>query len=68
MSAHPIMVDLRKIRQESRISQDAVACGMGIGDRAFIPRLEGGKHSPLLSTVSRWADVLGYELVLRRKE
>ena len=68
MAAHPIMTDLRRIRQAGRISQDAVAAAIGNGSHAIISRLELGTHDGLLSTVSKFADALGYELVLRRKE
>jgi predicted transcriptional regulator len=69
MSAHPILADLRRIRKESGLSQETMAAAIRMSSgQTFISRLENGRHDPLLVTVSNWADALGYELVLRRRE
>lgn len=61
-----IIKQLRKIRRESRISQDAVACALGKG-KDSISYYELGMHRPLFPAVTSWADFLGYELILRKK-
>jgi transcriptional regulator with XRE-family HTH domain len=67
---HEIVVELRKIREQSRISQDAVGAALG-KTQAHISNYERGHpryQSPRICTLDEWADTLGYEIVLRAKE
>jgi transcriptional regulator with XRE-family HTH domain len=66
MKPHNLIADLRKIRQDSRISQDAIGAALG-SPRNVITEWELGQHSPKISTLSAWADALGYEIVLQPK-
>ena len=63
---HPIITELRRIRKESRMSQDAVAAALG-KDSTQITNYERGHQSPRISLIADWADTLGYELVLQPK-
>ena len=63
-----IVKQLRKIRQEKEISQEAVAAVLHNNSHGYVSLLENGRRSPKLYTLTKWADVLGYELVLRPKE
>ena len=63
---HDILIDLRKIRQESRISQDAVAAATNTAQHR-ISYYETGRVLPRVELISAWADFLGYKLVLQPK-
>lgn len=63
-----IIKELRKLRRDQELSQDAVSAAAGMGGSGHISQLEKGKRTPSLPTLTRWADALGYELTLRAKE
>ena len=66
MKPHYIVEDLREIRLANKVSQEELADRAGY-NRTQVIRYEAGAFSPKLETVSNWADVLGYELILRPK-
>ena len=66
---HDIIIELREIRKESRISQDAIGAALG-KHRNHISAYESGYpgyQSPRICTLEAWADTLGYEIILRAK-
>ncbi len=63
----PLIGQLRKIREDQRCSQDALSLIFGDNARSYMSHLEAGRRSPRLDTLTRWADALGYELVLVKK-
>ena len=63
-----IISQLRKTRLEMGISQDSVAAMLGNNAHGYISNVENGRKTPTLPTVARWADALGYRLVLEPKE
>lgn len=62
-----IIKQLRKIRRDQELSQDAVEAVAALGD-GHISQLERGRRTPNLNTLTSWADALGYQIVLRPKE
>lgn len=58
---------LRKIRREMEMSQDAVCACMWTSAPGWIANLEKGKISPTLATLTKWADALGHEIILKPK-
>ena len=64
---HPIMLDLRRIRIENNISLIELAKRSGY-NRNSIMRYENGLRSPFLWPFADLAELLGYELVLRKKD
>jgi transcriptional regulator with XRE-family HTH domain len=62
-----IVKQLRKIRRDQEISQDALAAAAGMA-KGHISGLERGQRNPALTTLTNWAGALGYEIVLRPKE
>jgi transcriptional regulator with XRE-family HTH domain len=67
MKRHTIIEQLRRERRAREITQEVVAHLSGY-DRVQINQYELGKTSPRLDTISNWADVLGFQLVLQPKE
>jgi|GEM_PF-4493160 len=63
-----IVAELRKIREEQKCSQDALSLLSGINSRSYMNSLENGWRNPTLTTLTKWADALGYELALRPKQ
>jgi transcriptional regulator with XRE-family HTH domain len=63
-----IVKQLRKIRQEQKLSQDAISILGGICSKGYVAKIESGYRDPQLRTVQRYADALGYKLVLEPKE
>jgi transcriptional regulator with XRE-family HTH domain len=69
MNERDIISELRRIRQHSRISQDAVGAAIGKHRRTVVAYELGEKpYSPDVNTVSAWADTLGYELTIQPKK
>lgn len=62
-----IIKQLRDIRKKERCSQEALALAMGVKSQTWVSNLERDGRSPTLDTLTRWADALGYRLVLERK-
>lgn len=62
-----LIKQLRKIRRDQELSQEAVAAAAAL-DKGHISQLEVGRRVPNLSTLTSWANALGYELTLRPKE
>ncbi len=68
MAAHPIIAELRRVRQERKLSQEEMAGMIRMASgQTYVSRVEGGQHDPLLATIDGWAQALGYELVLKPK-
>lgn len=63
----PIIRELREIRLAWKMPVEHVAFQADLGVRT-LQYLERGDREPTLGTLERWADVLGYELVLRPKK
>lgn len=63
-----IRKQLRKIRREKEISQDALAAAMGKSSVGWVSHLETGRRNPTLSNFTLWVDALGYRLKLEPKE
>jgi transcriptional regulator with XRE-family HTH domain len=64
---HPIVAELRKIRRAKEISQDAVGAALGKCS-SQVSFYESGTNSPKLAMICSWADFLGYEIKLVRKD
>jgi len=60
---HPIVETLRDARHETHISQREVARRMGTVQSA-ISEMESGAVVPSLGTASRYAEALGFALIL----
>lgn len=59
-----VIAALKEIRLAWKIPVVSMVKRSGVGD---ISKYENGSHSPRLSSLERWADALGYEIVLRPK-
>jgi transcriptional regulator with XRE-family HTH domain len=69
MTKRELIAALRKLRQENRLSQDALA--MSIGKcRETIVAYENGypDYSPDVDVIEMWAEILGHELVLQPRK
>lgn len=68
MMQRDLIAELRKLRRERRISQDAIGASIG-RHRRTIAAYEVGtdSYNPDVNTLSAWADVLGYEIILQPK-
>ena len=62
-----LLAELRTIRLEQKLSQDAVACSLGYNATSAISNWESGNRAPSLGNLTKWADALGYELKLEKK-
>lgn len=60
-----LLRELADRRRSLNLSQTAVAARMGTSQSA-LARLEAGESDPRISTVERYASVIGQELSLRR--
>lgn len=67
MPHDPIIAELRRIRLEQGLSFMALANLMDRDDGQCICRNEKRKGDPRLETLHKWANALGYELILRKK-
>ncbi len=65
-----ILKQLRKMRRDLELSQEAVSASAGLAGSSHISQLEQGRRMPSLMTLTKWAGVFGYEvaLVLKEKE
>jgi transcriptional regulator with XRE-family HTH domain len=63
-----IIDQLRKIRMEQGLSQDALSYLSGISSPHYVCKMEKGLRTPRIDMVSKWADALGYRLTLEPKE
>lgn len=57
MSPRRFAVRLRQIRKRRKMTQDALAKAAGVS-RAYLSRLEMGRHDPPLSRLRRLAKIL----------
>jgi transcriptional regulator with XRE-family HTH domain len=57
MAAKRFPMRLKALRQERKLSQDALARKVGVS-REYIARLETGRHDPPLSTLEQLAKAL----------
>ena len=69
MKPHNLISDLRRIRLENRISQDAIGAALGKSQSQITNYERGypGCQSPRICTLEAWANTLGYEIVLQAK-
>ncbi|TYL99640.1 helix-turn-helix transcriptional regulator [Bradyrhizobium rifense] len=63
---HRIVKALVEVRIAWKLTQNDVSSRMGIR-RDHFARLETGVQPPVLATLEKWADALGYRLGLRPK-
>ena len=63
-----IVKQLRKIRRDKEISQEALAALMGKAAGGDISQWEKGGRNPTLATLDIWSNALGYRLTLEPKE
>lgn len=63
-SREKIGSDLRKIREKRGLNQEQLAEKMGIS-RSTISKIESGKFNCSIDYVSRFAVVLGFEIILQ---
>jgi transcriptional regulator with XRE-family HTH domain len=70
MARDPIVDALRAEREARNWSQRYVQERASVSPLAvgYLSRLESGTAEPRLSTLRRWADALGYDLVLVKRE
>jgi transcriptional regulator with XRE-family HTH domain len=64
---HKIVGELRQRRIEQRISQEAVGAALGLNRNAIL-KYEMGWMSPKIKMLCDWADFIGYEIVLQKKQ
>lgn len=64
---HKLIQQLRNERSAQKISQGDLA-GMAGTFQNHLCRLEKGIHSPTLDVLDTWANALGYELALVKKQ
>ena len=62
-----ILKQLRLTRQIMGLSQEALADALNNKGHGYLSMLESGKRGVKLNTLTKWADVLGYEVVLKEK-
>lgn len=62
-----VVSQLCKIRQDKKITQEAMATLMDKGASGYASLLENRKRNPTLSTLALWADSLGYKIALEPK-
>lgn len=63
---HPVLVELRAERKRRDLTQADIAAAMGTTAPA-VSHLETGYKSPVLATLIRYADALGYDLTIAKK-
>ena len=63
---HPLVKALVEVRMAWKLTQNDVSSRMGIR-RDHFARLETDVQRPVLATLEKWADALGYKLGLRPK-
>jgi transcriptional regulator with XRE-family HTH domain len=61
-----IVKQLRAIRKERRITQDALASKVGYAKNS-LAESEIGKRNPRFDMVMHWAEALGYDIVLKER-
>lgn len=61
-----VIATLIEIRRAWRVSLEVVAERAHVSGRN-LSAIERGRRSPSLRTLEKWADALGYEIVLRPK-
>ena len=66
MNEKQIISELRKIRIERNLRQKAIGRAVGRHD-SDISAYERGISYPLAGVLDRWAEFLGYEIILRPK-
>lgn len=66
MRVDPLIIELRKIRRDNEMSQDAVASAIGVWP-SQISQYESGARLPKFSIMGKWAATLGRDLVLQKK-
>lgn len=64
---HPFCVRLRSRRIALGLSQSWVAGRLGV-QQSTVSDWESGETSPMLTSIDRWAAVLGYNVVLREAQ
>ena len=64
---HPIIAQLRMERRGQQITQLMLSEITGYHRNQF-NQYETGRHSPKLETLEDWADALGFELKLVKKQ
>jgi len=67
VSAHPIIVELLVLRERKGWSQRRASDESGIS-HGLISHWERGDRQPLFEGIVRYANALGYELILVPKE
>ena len=55
---------LKTLRLQEGLTLEEVAAKMELSNRSSISVLESGRHDSRISTLCRYANVLGYEIVL----
>ncbi len=58
-----LLLELRRIREEAGLSQDAVAERLGV-TREHVSRVERAKTQTNVDKAQQWADVCGFDLML----
>jgi transcriptional regulator with XRE-family HTH domain len=67
MNERDIVADLKRVRKEQKVTQQHLADAAGY-DRYSIRRYEAGIRAPNLAAACAFAEVLGYQLVLVKKD
>ena len=64
---HPIIETLRRERRLREMSQDAVSAAIDYSQHR-VSVYEAGRNFPRLDILEKWADTLGYEIVIQPKK
>ena len=61
MSPHPIIADLRHLRESRGVSQPTLARQLGVS-QVTVQSWEAGRRNPSLDHLAAWAQILGADL------
>lgn len=64
---HPRVLELTKERKLQKVSQQEIANVIGVS-KSIISRLESGKSIPNYNFIEQYANKLGYEIRLLKKQ
>jgi transcriptional regulator with XRE-family HTH domain len=67
MTLHPLVAELTTHRRTRKIPMEAIAARMD-ASTASLSNWERGKFTPTLASLERWAETLGYDVLLAKDD